>query len=186
MSEQNRIWRGKASLSTGESCDAPKSLKTSEWLFFFGFLFLIGSFYIISKATGGLDGVSAEKEPPLIVVEVVGCVYKPGVFKVPQGSLVQEVLRKARPKPLADLREVEMLKILDQEGVIDVPAFKKITVSVTGCVAECKDLVLPAGARVCDLKKHLVLLPGADLLFFKSRKLLRDRQVILVPKKRLA
>ena len=186
MSEQNQAWRNKICDSLGAPSCVPKSLKTSEWLFFFSFLFLFASFYMISKVSSGSDGLSVEKELPLIVVEVAGCVYKPGVFKIPQGSLVQEVIRKARPKPLADLSAIEMVKILDQECVIDVPVFKEIIVSVTGCVTKREELTLPAGARVCDLKKHLVLTQDADSRVFKSKKLLRNRQVIVVPKKKLA
>ncbi len=158
------------------------SLKKSEWVFLFPLVILIVTFVVIAKSSS-FRSLSSEnqKKDSLVSVEVDGCVYRPGVYEVPEGSLLGGVVRKARPKPLADLGEIDLMQIVERSCKIEVPMHKEICIDVRGCVEQEVRLVLPAGSRVCDLKKLVVLSEGADQACLRSRKILRNLDVLVIP-----
>jgi hypothetical protein len=47
---------------------------------------------------------------------------------------------------------------------------------------ENKSLALPAGSRICDLSGLIIPSADADLHFFKRRRLLKNQDVIEVPR----
>ncbi|OGN64853.1 MAG: hypothetical protein A3E80_01870 [Chlamydiae bacterium RIFCSPHIGHO2_12_FULL_49_9] len=73
------------------------------------------------------------------------------------------------------LDEVEI-----EEEVFD-PAV--VTVIVRGAVEEPLEVALPKGARISDLKSKVALKKDADKAFFKRRRLLKNGEIVLVPKK---
>lgn len=158
------------------------SLKKSEWVFLFPIVILIVTFLVIAKSSS-FRSLSREiqKEAPFISVEIDGCVYRPGAYQVSEGSLLGDAVRRARPKPLADLGEIDLMQIVERSCKIEIPMHKEICIDVRGCVEQEVRLVLPAGSRVCDLKKLVVLSEGADQACLRSRKILRNLDVLVIP-----
>lgn len=164
-----------------------RTLKLSEWLFLLTVLFSLTSFLIIAKSTSFRSALAvANQKEALVSVEIRGAVYKPGVFEIEQGASLGEVLKKARPKPLADCAALDMGQTINQPLVVEVCEAKEVTVEIKGWVKEGLTLTIPAGTRVCDLKNFLELLDDTDRTFFKSRKLLRNGDVISIPKRKAA
>jgi len=165
-----------------------KSLTNSEWFFGFALLIVLATFFLIAKKTSfrDLERLSQSKQAlpvPLIAVDVSGCVKKPGTISVAQGATVRYVLRKARVEPLADLSNIDLDRPLDASCSLYIPALEKILVDVQGCVEERGTIELPAGSRICDLKKHLKLSNRADLTFFRRRKILKNNEIVRIPPK---
>lgn len=125
------------------------------------------------------QGIKKEK---ILSIEVLGAVSKPGIYRVPEGTSLQEVLKRAKLKRFADTKEFALKEPLFTEKKIDIPLLKKIEVTVKGDGVEEKTLWLPIKTRVCSLKKKVRLKPRADLSFFSSRRFLKDGQVIVIPK----
>lgn len=172
------------------------SLSTSEWILsmsLFGFLL---SLLIISKITSfrDLDRIKeirpAKAAIEILSVEISGCVQKPGVYQLLKGTTLRLALRKARPKPFADLSRVlelnsscylEVDTILEESCRIEIGALEEVRIQVEGFVRETLSLVLPAGSRICDLKNRVELTPEADQTFLRRRRMLKDGEVVKVP-----
>jgi hypothetical protein len=167
----------------------PPSLQISEWILFFSFVCIILSLFLVSKVTSArsLDSLRAAEKPlrlpvEMLSVEIRGSVQKPGIYSVPKGTTARIALRKARPKPFADLRSLALDQILEEATSFDLPALKEIHVEVRGCVVENRTLTLPVGSRISDLKGKLDLTPEANKAFFKRQRLLKEGEIIEVPK----
>lgn len=162
-------------------------MATSQWLLVCSLLGLLFSLFIISKvnihrATSLLpieDGISYEK----VGVTITGEVAKPGTYFILSGAPLSEAVRKARPKPWADLQKIPLDKIVEEPCSLNVEALEEIHVRVGGAVAEPVELTLPRGSRISDLKTKIILTPEADKTFFRRRKLLKNGERIEVPNK---
>jgi hypothetical protein len=163
------------------------SIKHSERLFLLSVVFLFVSFVIVSKLTSfrKWEVLDQSEESLLsnISLEITGAVYKPGVYQVASGTPLAVVLNKARVKPFADLSNLEAV-LIEQSGEIEIPFLKEIGIEVLGCVERTHHLSLPAGSRICDLKKLLSVTKEADLSFFKKKRILKNNEVITIPAKR--
>jgi len=62
------------------------------------------------------------EEPQEIVIYVTGEVEYPNVYSFPAGARVYEALEKALPKPTADLRYLDMARVMADEETVLVPA----------------------------------------------------------------
>ena len=60
---------------------------------------------------------------------------------------------------------------------------KEVRVVVRGAVKEPVEVVLPAGSRICDLKDQIIFTEETNKAFFRRKKVLRDGEEIIVPKK---
>ena len=162
------------------------SLHKAEWVLFLAMVLLILSSLVIAKKTSfrSLQKLRAEEcsfPKQILSIEVLGCVQRPGVYKVPQGVAVRSVLRKARPKPFADLQAIFLDRILDESCSIYLPVLEKISIAVSGAVKENILIVLPAGSRFSDLKGKVVLSEDADITIFKQRRLLKNGESVVIP-----
>jgi hypothetical protein len=161
-----------------------ESLQTSEWIFFITICALVATVFTISKFTSyrSLDLLDQRRrrEEVQIKIEIGGHVKCPGSYQIVKGQPLSEVLFKAKPKPLADLSVLDLSKSLDEPCSIHIKALEKVAVQVAGCVKEIIFLELPAGSRICDLKGHIELSSEADRGFLRRRRILKDREVIVV------
>lgn len=117
------------------------------------------------------------------MVTIEGAVAKPGEYWLPSGTTVAQALRKARLKPFADIQALPLKQIIEEPLHLRVEEFTEVVVSVRGAVEKPLDLTLPTGTRVCDLKSKIILTRDADKSFFRRRKLLKNGDIIEVPKK---
>ena len=162
-----------------------KSLPTSEWTFIFSTLIVMAAFVLIAKfnairSQSEIDKVEFQEE---VCVTILGEVRRPGVYKVLVGTLLQDVVRKARPKKFSNLKDLPMKKIIEEPLTVVVEELAKISIRVTGEVENPTILKVKPRTRICDLKSIVILTDDADKTFFKRRKHLLDREVIEIPKK---
>ena len=66
---------------------------------------------------------------------------------------------------------------------IELTLLQEITVRIEGEVEAPIELTLPIGARMSELKSKVVLTERADQSVFKSRRMLKDGEIVMVRKK---
>ncbi len=165
-----------------------ESLQTSEWIFFILIVALLTVVFTVSKITScrslELLDQKRRREEVQIAIAVSGCVKRPGTYKIVQGQPLSELLYKARPKPLADLSQLDLNGSLEEPCSIHVQQLEMVEVRVEGCVKENLSLEVAAGSRISDLKGRIELSADADKGFLRRRRILKNHEVLVVPKKR--
>ena len=115
--------------------------------------------------------------PPLkakpLFIEIIGEIKKPGTYRILPGTRFKDLLAKAKPKRFADLKKINLEEPLST-----------ITVYVKGAVVDSMNYLLPAGTRICDLKKYVDIKQDVNKDFIKRRSYLRDGQTIIIPFKK--
>ena len=158
------------------------SLRLAEWLLSFTVLFLLSSLYIIAKISSFRS--QGDMSPPVRSVEitVLGHVSNPGVYSVDIGTPLLEAFVEAKPKPYANLAVYSEGRVRGVE-TFEICVLDALSIHVSGaCLPGA--IRVPVGARLGDLKEMLVLAEGADLSFFKKRRLLKDQENIKIPLKK--
>lgn len=163
-----------------------KSLHSSEWVLVASLLLIMASLVTIAKinATRAATTLSAyDLQPEEICITIEGAVCKPGEYKVLSGTPLHEAVRKARPKPFANLKKIPLTEIIEAPTHIEIGELSEIHISVGGAVSTPANLIVPVGTRICDLKSKVSLTAEADKAFFRRRKRLKEGEFIEVPKK---
>jgi hypothetical protein len=165
---------------------AKLSLRPAEWALVASLLVFLSSLLLVAKinssrAAAAIDAGEFVQEEILVTID--GAVKKPGAYAVWSGATLEQVLRKAKPTAEADLRTLPLKEILNGPKHIVVEPLKEITVFVTGAIAEPAEISLPPRSRICDLKNKVIFTPETEKTFFRRRKLLRNGDKIVVPKK---
>ena len=163
-----------------------ESLSSSEWtllaLFFVFIASLIGIAKVnVYRAQDRIGKIANEKTE--VIITISGAVKKPGDYLVPVGITLEKALKKSRPTPYADLKGVPIKKIIESPLCVNIEELKEVRVGVSGAVLEVVEVVMPVGSRICDLKSKIDFTNDTDKSYFRSRKLLRDGDKIVVPKK---
>ena len=163
-----------------------ESLKTSEWLLISTFLILLASLAVYARLAKGKMGqpVSVEiaQVEESVSIAISGAVAKPGVYAAKVGSPLRVVVNKSRPLKFADLKSLDLERRIEDSFELIINELSEISVRVQGAVAEPVELRVPAGSRVSDLKSKVILLEDADPKILKSRRVLRDGEVVEIPK----
>jgi hypothetical protein len=164
------------------------SLGPSEWPLVLSLLFIIAALIVVAKinayrASAAIAERALDREE--IVVKVTGAVIKPGEYRIEPGTELGVVLRKARPKINANLQGILMGEQIVEPREIYVEELSEIAVWVQGEVVEPVKIVMPADARISDLRSKISLTEEAEKTFFKSRKRLKNGEIIEVPKKKV-
>lgn len=164
------------------------SLLSSEWFLIISFLAIFLSLALVArvqsqKANHHLLSTAVTPQESILSVTLEGAVGKPGLYLVPKGTPLKEVLRKARPKPHADFSSVDLERPLDAPLHLVVERLAQLLVRVEGAVLEPQQLTLPPGTRICDVKKLVSLAPDADKAFFRKKRQLKNGEILVVPKK---
>ncbi len=165
---------------------AKLSLRPAEWALVASLLVFLSSLVLVAKinssrAAAAIDAVEFAQEEILITID--GAVKKPGKYTVRSGATLEQVLRRAKPTAEADLRMLPLKEILDSPKHITVEPLKEITVFVVGAIAEPVEISLPPRSRICDLKNKVIFTSETEKAFFRRRKLLKNGDKIVVPKK---
>lgn len=148
------------------------------------FLILLCSFTLIAKISSWKAKNLLSEVFPLetVHIEVSGEVLRPGVYEFPLGVSCQKVLEKAKPKKFADLSPIDQMA--PAPIFLFVPPLEQIHVLIQGPGALACELSLPPGTRLSDLKSKIYLQEFADLSLFRSRKMLKDGEIIFVEKRK--
>lgn len=162
-----------------------KSLQSSEWILVSSLLILLASLVIITRfhehrKAAQLKLLAQTVEKP-ISISIEGAVSKPGIYSVPPGTRLGDVLKKSRPKRFANLRPIDLEQPVEADIALQISELTCIRVRVAGAISNPVELEVPAGTRLSDLKSKIQCTPLADGDFLKSRRLLKDGEVVEVP-----
>lgn len=163
-----------------------KSLNVSEWVISGSLILILLSLLLISHFHQHRKKlqISAIKESveSQIDIEISGEVSRPGVFSVVPGTRIGDLIKKSRPKRYADLSSID----LDSPALVAceliIPQLKELNVKIEGAVAVPIVLKMPIGSRISDLKSKIQSEQDADLGFFKRRRLLKNEEIITIPR----
>ena len=92
--------------------------------------------------------------------------------------------RKGGKGVLADLTSPNLSQCVNSDITIFVSKLQNVSVRVEGAVLAPEELQLPVGARLCDLKSKVQCTSDADTAFLKRRRLLKNHDVIIIPKRK--
>ncbi|HSX12974.1 MAG TPA: hypothetical protein VLE96_00925 [Chlamydiales bacterium] len=153
-------------------------LKESEWIFVISILLVMLSIVIVAKINAKRTASALAAHPlpthELCKVEIEGEVSKPGTYLVMPGTTVKKIIKKSLPTPFADLKKINPEQRIEQSMKITIDSLSEIMITIGG-----KQIFVPAGTKVCQLKKYI---DTGDHKIFKSRRLLKDQEVILLEK----
>lgn len=157
------------------------SLREGEWIFVLSILFLMFSITLVSKINASRSSSYLDENPlpihePCSVV-IDGAVSNPGTFTVPPGTLLKKLIKKSRPTPFADLKEFSLEQRVEKSMSIHIKELTEITLTIERAGFEPEQVVVPAGIKGCQLKKHLCF-AAPESKIFKSRRFLKDGEVI--------
>jgi len=104
------------------------------------------------------ENLEAREQPSEIMVYVTGEVEYPNVYRFSPGARVYEALEKAVPKPTADLRYIDLARVMVDEETILVSALGESTAPGG---AQSASAISPSGkininrASAAELDQHL-------------------------------
>lgn len=159
------------------------TLLDSEWAIVISLMLIMISMVIIAKVNAYrsssylLENPIVHHAPCEIVID--GEVLKPGTFMVTPGTQLKNVIRKSRPTPFSDLKNLDLKRALEVSEHIHVGKLTEISITIQGLLSE-RSLVIPAGTRMCHLKSYVDLSLEWPYIQTKSRRILKDGDVVWV------
>lgn len=164
---------------SGADPSAPPSLRPSEWILTLSLLLVIASLFAIANLHSRLFKQALEIS--FVEVSIEGFVSKPGAYSIQVGTPLEEVLRKAKPKPLADLKGIDLQTRVKEAMHLVIAPLAELTICLEGAVLESGPVRVPVGARLCDLKAFGS--SEADSAFFKKKRRLKEGEKVVIPSK---
>ena len=163
------------------------SLRQSEWILVLSLLIIMASLLVISRVNASRSAALLGGRPPpsaeLYPVVITGAAKKPGTYPAYPGTPLKKVVQKSLPNRFADLRKIDLEQKVEGPMAIELTLLQEITVRIEGEVEAPIELTLPIGARMSELKSKVVLTERADQSVFKSRRMLKDGEIVMVRKK---
>lgn len=180
-----RIFGDKERVFVGnETKNRELGLLRSEWVIIGCFLLVMSTLVLVAKLQIMRESALILENPlpshELCKIEIRGAVAKPGVYKVAPGVELKKVLRKSAPLPAADLRSINWDQRVERAMTIDIEKLKEIKVTIQAINSDSIHLVVPVGSRVCDLKSYAPAQGANKKQIFKSRRVLKDGEIIVV------
>lgn len=167
------------------------SLQLHEWLAMALLLGVIASLLLTSflAGRGKLDPALAGHLKQLqsdskIELLVKGAVQHPGLYKIPSGMRMRDLLELAGVEAEADLRRFQVDRSLKRSRVLNIPSREMITVHLQGAVRNPGPLKVPRGMPVKELLQMAQLEPGADAQFLNKKRRLKPDEILKVPMKK--
>ncbi|MEW6573849.1 MAG: ComEA family DNA-binding protein [Bacillota bacterium] len=91
-------------------------------LFALAIVFGLGAKYALHRQVEAEQPeIAVEKQPREICVHVAGAVYRPGVYRLPQGSRLLDAVQKAEARPDADVNSLNLAQVLEDGQKVMVP-----------------------------------------------------------------
>jgi len=93
-------------------------------LFALAVVFGLGVKYALNRQVAAVEEPAVtveENPPPEICVHVAGAVYRPGVYRLSQGSRVLDAVQEAGARPDADLDALNLAQLLEDGQKVLVP-----------------------------------------------------------------
>jgi hypothetical protein len=115
-----------------------------------------------------------------IRVTIEGAVVKPGTYTLPKGTVLNDLIALAEPRPDANLKGMKSKNRLKAGQFIHIPA-QSLTIFVEGAVETPGVIEVPKGIYLQDLPNFIQLLPEADLKSLQKKRKLKDHEHIVVP-----
>lgn len=115
-----------------------------------------------------------------IDIYVKGAVTKEAIYHVRKNASLEEILAEIELKPDADLSSLKLDKILRHGQTVMIPSHY-IHITVTGAVLEEKVYTFPKKTKIRDVSSLIELHPEADLTIFKSKRQLKNGEVLEIP-----
>lgn len=162
------------------------SLKIHEWLAIFVLIVILGGLSIMAYVTKGSIGYNDRAMPALlshpakIEVFINGAVINSGIYYLPSGIQVKEVLMLAQPAPNADLRRLNLNSLLKKGRAITIPELPMINVYVEGAVENPGRITVPKGIRLMDIKDYIILSEHANVKSLNRKRKLKEGEIITV------
>jgi SLBB domain-containing protein len=164
-----------------------KSLEASEWILSLSLILILASLFTITrfhehrKKNKLIACASVAVRP--VEIAISGEVAHPGVFSALPGTRIGDLVKKSCPKRFADLTGIDLDSPVEKALELAIPRLSELSVRIEGAVTAPIELKVPAGSRICDLKPKIECSGDANLQFFKKRRLLKNGEIIYVPKK---
>lgn len=149
-------------------------------------LVLAGLAFGRQKTSGSPSHASSDPPVTVLEVKIQGAVEKPGIYRLPLDSSVQELVDQAKLLPQADLSQIKWRRKLQQGQTVRVPERLPIKIYVEGAVKQSGLMQILSGTRGQELADQLDVLPEADLRALrKKRQFLREGETIIIPVKKV-
>lgn len=131
-----------------------------------------------SPSSPVITGVPHYLTDPNIEVYIQGAVERSGVYTVPRGALVSDLLELAKPEGDADLTKLKLQSKLRKGQLVKVPKLAMLTVYLEGAVETPGALKIPKGTRLEELPNLAKLTAEANLKPLQKKRRLKDGEVI--------
>lgn len=160
-----------------------RSLRSAETKLLTFFLVLFLCLFLLAKIQSYQIGAALRKleAHKRLAVRIEGAVKKPGTYWVAPGTKWEEIFRKAKLKPTADVEALMLSERVEEAGCLTVPERTSLTIFVKGAVQQEMAIEVPVDTRICDLKTYGLMADGADKAFFKRRRRLKDKEILEIP-----
>lgn len=159
-----------------------RGLFDSEWVIVMTLLLIMISMGVIAKVNAFRSSSLLEEDPlpshALCAIVIDGEVAGPGTFTVPPGTPIKKVMRKSRPTPFSDLKSIDLNRIIEKSENIHVPRLTEISIVLEGLPSGPKQITVPAGTRMSQLKLYVDLQQEGVDIPIKNRRILRDGDVV--------
>ena len=166
--------------------DLETSLKSSEWVILLTFSLIFSSLllftYLKTSKLSSYFSAESNQEQERLEVVVLGAVAKPGVYHAHPGDPLGEIIKKSKPKKLADLSLIDLLKKIEEPLEVIVLEKKEISIWLSKNGETFFEFKIPIGTRFSDLKSKIDVDCEDHLSLFKSRRLLKDGERISLVK----
>jgi|GEM_PF-5412329 len=161
-------------------------IQLHEWFFLiaiFGIILSLSLFsYFSSQNTSHL--LDSEKffiqESEKITIDIQGEVEKPGLYNVVKGSYLIEGVLRSKPKRFANIDEISKDKKIFESMTVKIGILEFVSIELKGAVKKPGKFLLPIKTRLSDLAKMDIFLSDANLLSLKSRRYLKNHEVVVV------
>jgi len=117
-------------------------------------------------------------------VTIAGAVDRPGFYTLSEGETIKDLLDKSGANRTANFRKIRLNSQLISGRHYQVPSCKMIEVKVEGELSNPGRFIIPKGSHVSDLVEELRMNESAEVTKEFLRKKLKNKQVVVIPKKR--
>lgn len=161
-------------------------LKIHEWLAVIVLIAILGALSIMAYVTKGNVGDNNRSLPSFlsksgkIEILIEGAVAYPGIYYLPSGIVMEDVLLLAQPVSNADLRRFNLKASIKKGRIIKVPLRPMITIHLKGAIMNPGEISVPKGTRLMDLAPHIQFVENANRNSLNKKRKLKEGETILI------